>query len=305
MKPNNQFSEAMLDNREHFNAAFFDRFKLRHRNEPLLLNEEVNKNYLFPTFYGDVTCAQAVYLCDYKEAQAMLPHPKMKPVRMPRGRALVAIACYIYRNVMNIPAYNEIAMTIPVMVNAKINPPVLPMLIDSFKSFGYYVFNMPVTSKENQIRGRKIWGLPKVVHEIDITHTDGFCETKAVDEDGNDYFQLIVPTAGKPTEFDVSANLYSKLGNQLLQSQTCFQATFNINKNMSQLFKRCRGEGAAELILGKGRYADQLRALNLESTPFQTRYAKSMNACFDLPNEDFVVPFKFGENTNKQGAKNV
>ena len=41
-----------------------------------------------------------------------------------------------------------------------------------FKKFGFYVFGMPVTSKENQIRGSRIWGLPKVTQEIDI-HEDG------------------------------------------------------------------------------------------------------------------------------------
>ena len=305
MKPNYQFNEVLLDNHKQFNAAFFERFKLRHRSQPLQLNEHISKNYLFPTFYGDVTCAQAVYLCDYKKAQAMLPHPKIKPVKMPRGRALVAIACYTYSNVMNIPAYNEIAMTIPVMVDVKFNPPVLPMLISGFKSFGYYVFNMPVTSKENQIRGRKIWGLPKVVHEIDISHSDRFCDISAIDENGNEYFRLKVPTQGQPVSFDERANLYSKLGDRLLQSQTCFQASFNINKNMSQLFKKNSGRRYGNLLLGKGVYADQLRELELEGMPFQTRYAESMNACFDLPNEEYQTPFRFGKNTNTEGSQYV
>jgi len=265
MKPSYEFSAELLDNVSQFEAPFFKGFNLRNRSQPLALTDEISKDYLFPTFYGDVTCAQAVYLCDYAKAQSMLPHPKMKPVAMPRGRALVAIACYIYRNVMNIPTYNEIAMTIPVMVDAKFNPPVLPMLIDSFKSFGYYVFNMPVTSKENQIRGKKIWGLPKVVHEIDINHTDGFCETSAIDEDGNNYFQLKVPTQGSTTNFDVKANLYSQLGDELLQSQTCFQGAFNVNKNMSQLFKKGQKASENHLVLGQGKYADQLRYMELEA----------------------------------------
>lgn len=286
MKVNHEFTNEMLDNGAKFKSPFFDRFPLSERNRPLKLNDDVEKNYLFPTLYGHVTCAQAIYLCDYDKAKSLLPHPSMEPVKMLNGRSLVALACYVYRNVLNIPAYNEIAMTIPVMVGASFSPPVLPMLWNGFKSFGYYVFNMPVTSKENQIRGRKIWGLPKVVHQIDINQDDQYCETSAIDENGNDYFRLKVPTQGKSQHFDVSANLYSKNDGELLQSQTCFQGSFNVNKNTAQLW----GAGKVEndsLTLGEGQYADQLRFLELESSPFQFRYAKSMNACFDLPNANF------------------
>jgi hypothetical protein len=32
------------------------------------------------------------------------------------------------------------------------------------------VFGMPVTSRENQLRGNKLWGLPKVTQQIDIEY---------------------------------------------------------------------------------------------------------------------------------------
>ena len=50
-----------------------------------------------------------------------------------------------------------------------------------FKKKGYYVFSMPVTSLENQIRGTTIWGLPKVVEEIDIATDSDRCRTVARD----------------------------------------------------------------------------------------------------------------------------
>jgi len=31
----------------------------------------------------------------------MMPHPSMKPVKMPGGRSVVLFSCYEYRNVMN------------------------------------------------------------------------------------------------------------------------------------------------------------------------------------------------------------
>lgn len=294
MKATNTVSPEFLDNREQFSDPFFQRFTLHKRQEPLQLTDTISKDYNFPTFYGNVTCSQAIFLCNYEKARELMPHPKMKPINMLGGRSLVAIASYVYRNVMNVTPYNEIALTIPVMVNPGVNVPVLPMLIDSFSKFGYYVFSMPVTSKENEIRGRKIWGLPKVVHDIDITSQSGICETRATDEQGNNYLKIRVPTEGKPTAFDVSANIYSRLGDNLLQSPTHFKASFNLQKNMGLLLSSARsGNQSPAIELGDGPYADVLRQLELIPTPLQTRYAKQMNACFDLNNTDYQAPFDF------------
>lgn len=296
MKATKTVNPEFLDNRDRFSDPFFKRFTLHKRSTPLQLTDDISKDYNFPTFYGNVTCSQAIFLCNYEKARELMPHPKMKPINMLGGRSLVAAASYIYRDVINVAPYNEIALTIPVMVDASVNVPILPMLIDKFKAFGFYVFNMPVTSLENQIRGRKIWGLPKVVHDIDITVRNGNCETTATDENGNDYLVIRTPTAGKPTEFDVAANLYSRLHDQLLQSPTHFKATFNITKNMGLLLnsKNLKPDnGAPAIELGKGVYADQLRELELVSTPLQTRYAAKMNACFDLNNPDYRAPFNF------------
>ena len=237
MEPTWEFDEAILENADQFQNDFFKRFKLRHAPEPLQLNDKISKNYLFPTFYGDVTCAMAIFLCPYENAKRMMLHPKIEPVRMPKGRAIVAFSCYEYKNVLGVPPYNEIAMTIPVLVNPTVNIPVLPMLAGGlFSGFGYYVFSMPVTSLENQIRGVKIWGLPKVVQRIDIEEKNGDCRTVGYEESGEAYFELVVPTQGTPQKFDVSSNLYSRRGDAFLQSQTNFKAEFNVIKYGKLLF---------------------------------------------------------------------
>jgi hypothetical protein len=293
MKPNKSIHAHLLSNKDEFTDEFFQQFNLRSAEHPLQLNETISKDYLFPTFYGDATCSIGVFLCDYQKAQAMLPHDKMKPVAMPRGRALVTFSCYEYKRVLGVNPYNEIAMTIPVMINPKINIPVLPMLLERyFNNFGYYVFHMPVTSLENQIRGQKIWGLPKVVDEIDITVDNRIAKTVAIDQSGNDYFSLSVPTEGTNTAFNVRSNLYSQLGNQLKQSTTQFSASFNVNKYIDRLWKTNRDDPQV-LTLGKGPYGDMLRKLDIDPNPFQFRYSQKMNACFDLPNEDYKAPFSF------------
>lgn len=230
MRTTEEIPAGLLDNVADFADPFYARFKLRKAPQPLQLNDTIAKDYLFPTFYGDVTCAQAIFLCPWERAAALMPHPKLKPVRLPGGRAAVAFACYEYKQVLGVAPYNEIAMTIPILVNPGINVPVLPLVTPWFKNFGYYVFSMPVTSRENQIRGVKIWGLPKVVQEIDVQEDNGVCETTAYEADGTEYFRLRVPTAGTPVPFDVTSNLYTVHEGRLAQSETNFKAMFNVTK---------------------------------------------------------------------------
>lgn len=288
MKPTVDFDATLLDNAREFTSPYFRRFTLRHAKEPLELRPGVKKDYLFPTLYGDVTCSIGIFLCSYERARAMMIDPAIEPVRMPRGRSVVAFSCYEYRRVLGVPAYNEIAMTIPVMAKAPFAPPVLPMVIDGLPGFGYYVFSMPVTSLENQIRGRKIWGLPKVVEEIDVTDDGTASTTRAFEASGEPYFTLRVPTSGTPTRFDVRSNLYSKLHGTILKSETCFSGTFQVNKHMGELLRPSAPPATPFLTLGDTPSGRVLKDLQIEPHPLQTRYARHMTSCFDLPDPTFV-----------------
>ena len=102
MDTNLLFDETLIDNEDKFGDPFFQQFELRHKETPLQLNDDVSKNYLFPTFYADASCAIAIFHCDYQAARAMMPASGMEPVKMFRGRSLVILSCYEYRNVMNV-----------------------------------------------------------------------------------------------------------------------------------------------------------------------------------------------------------
>lgn len=293
MKANFDIEPGLLDNAPSFENDFFRRFTLRHAPSPLALNDKVSKDYLFPTLYSDVTCAIAIFLCSYDKAASMMLDPRIKPVRVTRGRAPVIFSCYEYKNVLGVAPYNEIAMTLPIMVNPTVNVPILPLVINAFSGFGYYVFSMPVTSLENQIRGHKIWGLPKVVQEIDLREEGGNCITTANEDTGETYFELSVPMEGKPTHFDVSSYLYSRLGNQLLQSQTCFKGDFAVTKHMELLFKKNVKPDREWLKLSDTPSGRVLKNLDIEPYPFQFRFAKHLSSCFDLPNPNFSSNIHF------------
>jgi hypothetical protein len=284
MEANRKITEGLLNNESFFKDPFFNRFKLRHAPEPLELDGGIKKNYFFPTLYADVSCAIGIFLCDYDKAEKILPHKKIWPVRMTKGRALVTLSCYQYKNVMGVAPYNEIAATIPVMCDAPFDLPVLPMLASGlFPGMGFYCFAMPVTSRENQIRGNRIWGLPKVTQKIDINTDQSYCTTTAYEDDGEAYISLKVPTNGKRQNFDVSADLFTNLNGKYYASRTYFKGAFNVNKYMDLLFKKNKPSPEKYLTLGSGPSAKVFHELGIEEHPFQFRYAEKMNAAFDLP----------------------
>ena len=286
MKPTFAIPPDLLANDAHFSDPFFQRFA--QAPHAVQLTPELTKSYDFPTFYADVTAAMGIFLCDYAAAQAILPHPAMRPVRMTRGRSLVIFSCYHYKQVMGLPAYNEIAMTIPILAGPGRDWPVLPMLAQGlFPQFGYYVFGMPVTSKENQLRGNHIWGLPKVTHEIALGPDGGDCVTVAKEPDGTPYFSLRVPMTGTPTPFDTNGWIYSKLDDKYLRSQTNFKGTFNVTKHLRPLWQTAGQPDRPYLEIGDGPSAALLRQLKIERQPFQFRYAATMNSAFDLPQADW------------------
>ena len=278
-----------------FKNDFFSRFTLRHAPEPLKLSDSISKDYLFPTFYGDVTCAIGIFLCSYRKAADLIArelHPAIKPVNMTGGRSLIAFSCYEYKNVLGVAPYNEVAMAIPVMVNTGFRPPLLPMVISSFSHFGYYIAGMPVTSYENQLRGNKIWGLPKVTQGIDIYREGNDCITRVYEENGEPYLTIRVTVNGQPTDFDETSNLYTRLNGNLLQSETNFKATFNVTKNMGLLFKKNPKPDRTYLEIGDTVSGKLLTELEIEESPFQMRYAEHMSSCFDLPKTKIPNWFK-------------
>ncbi len=286
MEPTWDVPETILANESEFSEDFFRRFDLRRGDRPVLMDEGVEKDYLFPTLYGDVTCAMGIFFCSYERAAALLAEklgPTVKPVGMGRGRALVAFSNYEYKKVLGVRPYNEIAVAIPIMVNSGFNPPVLPMVLSSFSRFGYYIAAMPVTSNENTQRGHKIWGLPKVTQGIDIYRQDGDCVTEAYEASGEPYLKVRVPMGGKPTRFDVSSYLYTSFSGRLTRSETNFMGTFAVNKHMDMLFKSDVVPEKPYLEIGESESGRFLKNLEIEPHPFQLRYAENVCSCFDMP----------------------
>lgn len=284
MKILNEFDSTLLKNEDKFTDDFYKRFELKERN--IKLGNVMEKSYMFPTLYGDVTCAQAIFLCSYEEALKLMPHPKVTPVRARKDRAVLAIACYEYKNVLGIPPYNEIALMIAVDVDKK-SRVLLPLVLNNYS--GYYVFSMPVTSRENCLRGNHIWGLPKVTQEIDFNIANGEAVVVARETDGKEYFRLRVPTAGKAVPMDEKTFLFSKLNGDIKKAETNFKGNFAISKNMGVLLNPNKQTEKPYLTLGDTPSGQVIKRLNPDPTPLQLRYVEHMTACFDFYDETYKL----------------
>ncbi len=285
MKVLKEFDNKLLNNEDKFQDPFFKRFKLAKRK--VKLGDVMEKEYFFPTLYGDVTCAQAIYLCSYQKALELMPHEKIKPVSMPGGRAVLAISCYEYKNVLGIPPYNEIAFTIAVEVDKEKSPMLLPLLKNT--NSGFYVFSMPVTSRENCLRGNYIWGLPKVTQPIDIYYEGNECVIKCYEEDGKEYFSLRVPMGGKPKEFDTTTYLFPKLNEKVLKAETNFKAVMNVNMFIKTLISKKAKPRVPYLTLSDTKSGLALKELDISPLPLQFRFGKNALSCFDYYDENFKL----------------
>lgn len=275
----------LVENGQEFQSDFYRKFKLRHAKVPLCIDEKnsISKNYFFPTLYGDVTVSIAMFFCSLEAARKLMPKAEMKPVNMGLGRSLVIISTYHYAKVRGIAPYNEIGMSIPVMVGANQLLPALPLLLPN-KSLGYYVFSMPVTTLENKIRGLKLWGLPKVVQEINLHPEGDEYVTVANDSVGEKYLELRVPTNGNITPTNQGTTLYSVKDEAIHRSTSETFGNFAITKFNRTILTKGITPKQNYLWIGSGPSAKILRDLTIEPQPFQTRFGTHISSTFDLPN---------------------
>jgi hypothetical protein len=151
-----------------------------------------------------------------------------------------------------------------------------------YKNFGYHVIAMPVTSLESKIRGDEIWGLPKVVQEIDFSDEGDFRVCSIKDIGGNIYLRLKTPKFGKNTDMNETTFLYTKKDGRILKSQTWFKGNFSINKYDTLLFKPIKNK-IDYIQIGDFPDSTILRNLEIEEHPFQTRFSALVTSAFDLP----------------------
>jgi len=281
------FDASLVENGAEFQTDFYRAFRMRNAETPLRLDDKVTRNYLFPTLYGDVTVSIAMFFCSLKAAKKLMPDSEMLPVDMGQGRSVVIISSYHYGKVRGIGSYNEIAMSIPVLMGSKQYIPTLPMLFSDFNQLGYYVFSMPVTTLENKLRGVKLWGLPKVVQEINLRPEGNDYVTEALEESGEKYLELRVPMNGAGITVEQRADLYSVLNGSIQRSTSKTSGKFAITKFNRSFLQKGINPQRPYLWIGDTASGRVLKQLEIEPQPFQMRFGTDVSSIFDLPHAEY------------------
>ncbi len=124
-----------------------------------------------PILYYDNSALMALFRVDYDKAQAMVASQGLQAVRVFGGKALVALACYQYRET-SIADYNETGVAIAAVPNGTQVPafPLVSMLNSLDKAaVGFHVVDLPVTTPAACAAGFELWGLPKFVTPISFS----------------------------------------------------------------------------------------------------------------------------------------
>jgi hypothetical protein len=286
--PERDIAPGLVDNLALFRDPFYERFPLHHRGT-LTLDDGVSKDYAFPTRYRDATTAIAMFFCSREKAKLLMPHPSMEPIDMGLGRSLVVITSYRYNRIHGMKGYNEVAITIPALAGRRFNPPIVPLLMSDFEGLGFYVPSMSVTTAENQVRGLKLWGLPKQLHEIDLDVRGREYVTTVKDASGKISFSLRVPMGGDNLHVDSRTFVYSKLDGTTYRTPSHAMGDFAVNKWMGRLalplsiLAQPNEPDEFILTLGDSSTADVLRQLEIAPRPFQTRFSVGTENVLDLP----------------------
>lgn len=119
-----------------------------------------------PIRYWRTDCFMGLFSADLGAVRELLPSGRLHPVRVSGGRAAVAIAVFNYLET-GVGPYGEIAVS-PLCTLDRPAPPLLPLAAGYLRGMSGFVAHLPVTSRIAREAGRRIWGYPKFVTDMDF-----------------------------------------------------------------------------------------------------------------------------------------
>jgi hypothetical protein len=223
----------------------------------------------FPVVVRHASAGSATYLVPARAARALLPGEDFEVAEVLPGRALCSLAIIDYKD-NDLGDYNEVSIALFVRPRgASVGIPYLGTIRDMLRSrLGTFILHLPVNQSFTCEAGRAIWGFPKTVQQIGIDHRADRCECKLV-YDGDLALTLSLPRGGNKTLPDATLTGY-----------TLIEGVAHTNSFRSGAEGFGVRLGGAELVLGSGVIADQLRSLGLPKRALMTTWMEKMHASF-------------------------
>ena len=223
----------------------------------------------FPVVVRHASAGSATYLVSARAARALLPGQELEVAEVLPGRALCSLAIIDYKD-NDLGDYNEVSIAL--FVRPRGAPKGIPYLgaaRDMLRSrLGTFILHLPVDQGFTCEAGSTIWGFPKTVQQIDIERRAGRCECSLVYA-GDLALSLSLPCSGNKTLPDATLTGY-----------TYIEGVAHTNTFSSRAEGFGVRLGGAELTLGSGLIADQLRSLGLPKRAIMTTWMEKMHASF-------------------------
>jgi len=203
-----------------------------------------------PIRYYDTASIVGTFLAPVAKTKSVLPTERLTPVQVAPDVGAIVLVAIDYRRIDGLELYGEFAVLIPVVYDMG-HGPGLP---------GYYFHHLPVTTPAACEAGIELWGFPKFVADIRFEDEANLrrCRLQA---GGKEILTLEVQTlATAPQTWDV--NCYTVKEGKLLRTVMPNQGLVGMGED----------RGGATCILGDHPIAQELRALEMDTTSVKHQY---------------------------------
>jgi len=237
--------------------------------QPLPTYQIQGREVAFPVVVREASSGAATYLVPSAAARALLPGPEFEIVELLPGRGVCILAIIDYKD-NDLGDYNEVSIAF--FVRPRGQRPAIPYLgnwLDLMRgNLGVHIIHLPVNQAFTCEAGNTIWGYPKTVQEITFDYAPDRATCKLVIE-GKHTLTLSVPRGGDKTLPESEMKTWS-----YVDGAPCVTRAKQGSEGFGMKF------GGAELTLGTGPIADQLRSLGLPKKPLMCSWMEKFHAEF-------------------------
>lgn len=214
-----------------------------------------------PIMYYDTSALNAFFLVDKKRVTSVLEGTGLSPALTVGGLALVALACFEYRDT-SVGVYNEVGLTVAVTKTGETlalggwQDLLTTLRQPEERRVAFHILDLPVTTAAANAAGREIWGYPKFVTAIPFKlHAREF-DCRVMQPDGSGTIMQLAGTMGPSIPMTpLSLTLLS------LKDDTLLRTTVNVRGS-----SRMATAGTLQMSVGDSDHpmAKNLHALGLD-----------------------------------------
>ncbi len=206
-----------------------------------------------PQRYYDWSLLLAHFLAPTDAVQTLIPDDRLVPVEYVPGTSVVTLAAFEYRKPATLAPYDEFAIAVPVQFLPAKRVSFVALFRPDESGLGFWVHRLPVTTEESRIAGVNVWGLPKVISEINFKNL-GWARRATLIEDGKRVITLQSAT-GTTRPIAQQFTTFSLLNGELVSARVEALGEFHAWDT----------PGQAWFELGEHPVADHLRSLKIRN----------------------------------------